>query len=65
MMSSEDCSWIKGKVVKKHVENEEPFVDIEITCTAQRGLMHMSAMAILRLLSREQMRKSYPFNKII
>jgi len=61
MMPVGDCSWIRGKVVKKYVENGEPLVDLEITCTTQRGLMHMPATATVRLLSREQMQKNLPF----
>jgi acyl dehydratase len=61
MMPVGDCSWMTGKIVKKYVENGEYLVDAEMTCTTQRGVMHMPATATIRLLSREQMKKQLPF----
>jgi len=61
MMPVGDCSWITGEITKKYVENGEHLVDTKITCTTQRGVMHMPATATIRLLSREQMQKSLPF----
>lgn len=58
MMPVGDCNWIRGKVVKKYVEDGEHVVDLEITSTTQRGIMHMPATATVRLLSREAMRSA-------
>lgn len=61
MMPVGDCSWITGEIVKKYVEDGEHLVDAAIKCTTQRGQMHMPGTATVRLLSREQMKKSQPF----
>ena len=47
-----DTDYIRGKVVKKYIQDGEHLVDIDITCTTQRGVMHMPATATVRLLSR-------------
>jgi acyl dehydratase len=49
-----DTSWIKGKVIKKYVQKREHLVDLEINCTTQRNIMHMTATATVRLLTRNQ-----------
>jgi hypothetical protein len=48
-----DTSWIRGKVVKKYIQDGEFVVDLEIQCTSQRGIMHMPGTATVRLLTRE------------
>jgi len=53
MMPVGDCNWIRGKVVKKYIEDGEHLVDLEITSTTQRGVMHMPATATVLLLSKE------------
>jgi hypothetical protein len=47
-----DCNWIRGKVVKKYIQEDEYLVDLEIKSTTQRGVMHMPATATVRLLSK-------------
>ena len=45
--------WLKGKVVRKYVENGEPLVDLELRAENQDGFLVMPASATVRLLSRE------------
>jgi acyl dehydratase len=46
-------SYIRGKVVKKYIDNGEHLVDLEINCTTGQGVMHMPATATVRFLSHE------------
>jgi hypothetical protein len=47
-----DCNWVKGKVTQKYILDGEHVVDLEITSTSQRGIMHMPGTATARLLSK-------------
>ena len=49
-----DTSWMKGKVTKKYVENDEYLVDIEAHAENQEGIIHMPCNATVRLLSRTE-----------
>lgn len=48
-----DTSWIRGKVIKKYIQDGEHLIDLEINCTSQRNITHMLATATVRLVSRE------------
>lgn len=45
--------WLKGKVVRKYIENREPLVDLELEAVNQDGLLIMPCKATVRLFSRE------------
>lgn len=46
------ASWIKGKVVRKHVENGDHLVDLECWCEYLDGMHHLEASASVRLVAR-------------
>jgi acyl dehydratase len=47
-----EMSTIKGKVIKKHVENNEHLVDLEVWGETETGIKHTVGTASVRLLSR-------------
>lgn len=47
-----DVNWVRGKVVRKYVENGENLVDIQAWIENQDKITHMRANATVRLLSR-------------
>jgi hypothetical protein len=47
-----DTSWMKGKVTKKYVDNDEHLVDLDVHCENQDGVKHMTGTATVRLPSR-------------
>ncbi len=47
-----DMNWIKGKVTRKYIENDETLVDLEVWAENQDGIIHMPGKATVRLLSR-------------
>lgn len=49
-----DTSWMKGKVVKKYLEQGEHLVDLELRAENQDGKVHTTGTATVRLLSRTE-----------
>lgn len=47
-----DLNWVKGKVVRKYIENDEYLVDLQLWIENQDHIIHMPAIATVRLLSR-------------
>jgi len=47
-----DMTWLKGKVVKKYVANGEHLVDLEVWGENQDRIIHTTAIATVRLISR-------------
>ena len=47
-----DMCWLKGKVVKKYVENKEHLVDLQVSAENQDHAILMPATATVRLISR-------------
>jgi hypothetical protein len=47
-----DTCWLKGKVVRKYVENDEHLVDLQVSAENQDHAILMPATATVRLISR-------------
>ena len=52
-------AWLKGKVARKYVENDEALVDLEIWAENQDGLVLMPGSATVRLSSRKNPAKPF------
>jgi acyl dehydratase len=48
-----DVSWMKGKVIRKYIENGEHLVDLEVYCQNQVDIIHMDGKATVMLLSHD------------
>ena len=48
-----DMNWLKGKVVRKYIKDNEPLVDLEIWSENQDGVLITKAEATVRLISRK------------
>ena len=48
-----DTQWVRGTVVRKHVSDGQPAVDLDISCTNQRGEVTTPGHATVLLPSRE------------
>lgn len=47
-----DMTWVKGKVVKKYVENDEHLVDLKVWGENQDGVVHTTSDVTVKLISR-------------
>ena len=48
-----DLNWIKGKVTRKYIDNDEHLVDLELWAENQDGVVQMPVSATVLLVSRE------------
>ena len=48
-----DINFIKGKVTKKYVENNENLVDVELTCENQDQLLTARGNASIRMVAKK------------
>jgi acyl dehydratase len=48
-----DMNWIKGKVVRKYIEESEHLIDLSLWAETQRGDKHTVCTATVKLVSRE------------
>jgi acyl dehydratase len=47
-----DMTWVKGKVVKKYVENNEHLVDLHVWGENQEGVIHTTSEVTVKLVSK-------------
>jgi acyl dehydratase len=47
-----DMNWLKGRVVKKYIQDSEPLVDLEIWSENQGGIIITKGAATVRLISK-------------
>ena len=47
-----DMSWLKGRVAKKYIADGEHLVDLEVWSEYQDGIIHTSATATVKLISK-------------
>jgi acyl dehydratase len=49
-----DMTWVKGKVVRKYVENKEHLVDLDVWGENQDGITHITSKYTVKLVSKEE-----------
>jgi acyl dehydratase len=47
-----NMNWLKGKVIKKYIDGDEPLVDLDIWAETQDGVIVTRGTATVRLISR-------------
>ena len=47
-----DGTWIKGRVVRKFIQDNERLVELEVWGENQDGLVHTTAKVIVKLVSK-------------
>jgi acyl dehydratase len=54
-----DMTWVKGKVARKFVENDEHLVDVEVWGENQDGVVHTKANFIVKLVSKAEYKSAF------
>jgi acyl dehydratase len=54
-----DMTWVKGKVARKFVENDEHLVEVETWGENQDGVVHTRSNFMVRLVSRAEYERSF------
>lgn len=49
-----DMTWVKGKVARKYVQNNEHLVDLDVWGENQDGVVHTKSTAIVKLISKAE-----------
>ena len=47
-------TWVKGKIVRKYVEDKEHLVDVDVWGENQDGIVHTTSNFTVKLVSKEE-----------